>query len=52
MNRKGLDFCSERGKYLGRIDPAYNLDHPDPSELNAWTKNSGRFEVTGRYAPE
>jgi len=51
MNRRGLDFCSERGKYLKRIDPAYNLKHPSPTELNDWTKQSGRYEVSGRYAP-
>jgi hypothetical protein len=51
MNRKGLYFCSERGAYLKLVDPAYDLVHPDPSQLNIWTKESGRYEVVGRYAP-
>lgn len=51
MNRKGLYFCSERGKYLALVDPLYNLKHPTPSELNLWSKNSGRFEVIGRHSP-
>jgi hypothetical protein len=46
MNRKGLDFCSERGKYL----PGYNLNHPDPQDLREWTKQAG-YTVTGRYSP-
>ena len=52
MNRRGLYFCSERGSYLKLVDPAYHLEHPTPSELNAWTKRTGRFEVSGRYIPE
>jgi hypothetical protein len=51
MNRKGLYFCSERGAYLKLVDPEYSLVHPDPSELNLYTKNSGIYEVTGRYSP-
>jgi len=51
INLPGLDFCSERGKYLAEIDPAYTLKHPTPSSLNIWTKNDGRFEVVGRYSP-
>jgi hypothetical protein len=27
------------------------LVHPDPSQLNLYTKNSGNYEVKGRYAP-
>jgi hypothetical protein len=52
FNLPGADFCSERGKYLALVDQQYNLVHPDPTELNLWTKNSGRFEVSGRYTPD
>ncbi len=51
MNRKGLDFCSERGRYLKIIDPRYDLQHPDPQELREWTKRAG-YTVTGRYSPD
>ncbi|MFH2073906.1 MAG: hypothetical protein ABIJ57_00975 [Pseudomonadota bacterium] len=51
LNRKRFDFCSERGKYLAEVDPAYDLKHPTPKDLNMWTKKDGRFEVTGRFAP-
>jgi hypothetical protein len=51
MNLPGFDFCSERGKYIRLVDPEYNLVHPDPSQLNLWTKETGRFEVTGWYSP-
>ena len=52
FNLPGFDFCSERGKYIALVDPTYDLKSPDPTELNLWTKNSGRFEVSGRYVPE
>jgi hypothetical protein len=52
MNRPGLDFCSERGRYLSLVDPQYNLAHPDPTQLNLYTKSSGKYEVTGRYIPD
>ena len=51
INLPWFDFCSERGKYLAEIDPAYDLKHPTPKDLNLWTKDSGRFEVLGRYSP-
>jgi hypothetical protein len=52
FNLPGADFCSERGKYLKLVDPKYDLVHPDPSQLNLFTKNSGLYAVSGRYAPE
>ena len=51
INLRCFDFCSERGKYLAEVDPAYDLKHPTPKDLNLWTKDSGRFEVLGRYSP-
>lgn len=49
----GLDFCSERGKYLKLIDPKYDLKSPTPTELNNWTKaNPDRYQVFGRYCPD
>ena len=52
FNLSKFDFCSERGKYLKEVDPTNDLKYPNPSELNKWTKNSGRFEVSGRYTPD
>jgi hypothetical protein len=52
LNIPGLNFCSERGSYLMIAEPHYNLVSPTPSKLNLWTKQSGRFEVDGRYAPD
>jgi hypothetical protein len=52
LRRTNLYYCSERADYLELIDGTYGLKHPTPSELNAWTKQSGKFEVTGRYTPE
>lgn len=52
FNLPGFDFCSERGKYIALVDKTYNLKHPDPTQLNLWTKKSGHFEVSGRYVPD
>jgi hypothetical protein len=51
LNRRGLYFCSERGSYLKLVDPLYTLVHPDPTELNEYTKGCGLYEVSGRYSP-
>ena len=52
MNRKKLCFCSERGAYLKLVDPMYALVHPDPSELNFFTKSHPlSYKVSGRYSP-
>lgn len=51
FNLPGFDFCSERGKYLTLVDNKYDLKYPTPKDLNVWTKNSGRYEVSGRYCP-
>lgn len=53
INMPGLDFCSERGKYLKLIDPKYDLKSPTPQQLNDWTKaNQDRYKVYGRYTPD
>lgn len=53
INIPWLDYCSERGSYLKLVDPEYNLKHPDPVELNRWTKERpDKYKVYGRYAPE
>lgn len=46
-----LYFCSERGEYLKLIYSNYDLKHPDPGELDHWTRGIEGFEVTGRYWP-
>lgn len=50
---KGVDVCSDKGKYVKLVDDKYNLVNPDPEELNAWfEKNSPPFQVYGRYTPD
>ena len=51
INIPWLDFCSERGKYLSEVDPAYDLQHPTPKDLNLFTKHGGQYKVCGRYSP-
>jgi hypothetical protein len=48
----GLDICSDKGKYLKIVDPSYNLNHPDPEDINRWLEESGRYRVYGRYVPD
>jgi len=53
INIPWLSYCSERGRYLGLIDPGYTIKHPSPSQLNQWTKERpDRYSVYGRYATE
>ena len=48
-----LNFCSERGRYLGLVEHDYDLKAPTPSDLNEWTKaRRDRFKVVGRYSPD
>jgi len=42
-------ICSDYGGYLRKIDPAYNLKHPAPSDVNEWLKGNSRYKVWGRY---
>ncbi len=47
---KGVDVCSDKGKYVRLVDETYNLVNPDPEELNAWFEtHSPPFQVYGRY---
>ena len=34
------------------LGPAYNLNHPDPEDINRWLEESGRYRVYGRYVPD
>lgn len=46
-------FCSERGIYLSYGDVSYPVDwSPSPTELNLYTKASGKYNVTARYSPD
>lgn len=47
-----LFFCSERGHYLRLVDRDYNLRSPTPTDLNLYTKGSGKYAVTARYSPD
>ena len=56
INIPGLDFCSERGKYLRTVDPVFaewlkKNPSPSPQQLNDYTKahQDLGYEVVGRY---
>jgi hypothetical protein len=48
----GIDICSDKGKYLRLVDPLYDLNHPDPENLNRWLEKNRRYQVYGRYVPD
>jgi hypothetical protein len=47
-----LDICSDGGGYLKLVDPRYNLDHPDPADVNRWLESKPEYQVYGRYVPD
>jgi hypothetical protein len=53
LQTPGFDICSDKAKYLAILDPLYDLEHPDPEDVNRWLeKNQGRYQVYGRYVPD
>ena len=48
----GIDICSDKGGYLKLVDPNYDLEHPDPEEVNHWLMQQRKYEVYGRYLPD
>jgi hypothetical protein len=50
-----MQICSDAACILRLVDPRFHLRHPDPSEVNAWTKlhpwapGQRGYEVYGRY---
>ena len=50
---KGVDVCSDKGKYLKLVDGDYNLVNPDPEEVNKWLEDhKPKYQVYGRYTPD
>lgn len=50
LNFKNRNYCSEYvGRYLKMLDPEFSMVHPSPSDINRWTKESGRNWVYGVY---
>lgn len=47
-----LDICSDGGGYLKLVDSRYNLDHPDPADVNRWLESKPEYKVYGRYVPD
>jgi len=43
-------ICSDHAKYISIIDPRYNLEHPDPEDVNQWLKNHPNYFVYGRFS--
>lgn len=52
INLPNRYYCSERSYYLSLVDPEYCLRHPNPSQVNNWTKQRDRYKVFGRYSPD
>lgn len=53
----GLQICSDRVSYLRYADHDYDLEHPTPEQVNAWTKTrsveaGGQYRVVARYQPD
>jgi len=52
----GLDICSDKAKYLKKIDPMCDLKHPSPTGVNLWLKEWDQrkrgYHVYGRYIPD
>lgn len=47
------DVCSDKAKYIAMVDPAYNLQNPDPEDVNRWLENNKpRYQIYGRYTPD
>lgn len=48
----GIDICSDKARYVAVADPRYNLEHPDPEDVNRWFNETEGYEVYGRYIPD
>jgi len=52
------DVCSDKAKYIAMVDPAYDLENPNPEDVNRWLESrrdqDGRpvYRVYGRYTPD
>ena len=52
MQIPGADICSDKARYLQLVDKEYDLDHPDPEDVNRWLMGRSKYQVFGRYVPD
>lgn len=48
----GVDICSDKASYLNILDNSYDLEHPDPGDVNRWLEENDRYLIYGRYVPD
>lgn len=48
----GINICSDTASCISLVDKNYNLNHPDPEEVNHWLGQTKGWEVFGRYVPD
>jgi hypothetical protein len=49
----GFDICSDKAKYLKLVDKDYDLENPDPEQVNRWLEeHQPKYQVYGRYTPD
>ena len=46
------NICSDWGALIKLIDDSYDLDHPDPGDINEWLKTHKNYECFTRYIPD
>ncbi len=47
-----LDICSDKAALLKLVDERYDLEHPDPADVNRWLESKPEYKVYGRYVPD
>lgn len=52
MQVPGFDICSDKARYIKLVDPDYDLDYPDPVQVNEWFKNNSNYPEYGWYTPD
>jgi len=52
MHIPGWDICSDKMKHVMTVDNRYDLECPDPEDVNAWLKKTPPYLVYGRYTPD
>lgn len=48
----GWDICSDKMKHVRAVDKRYDLNNPDPEQVNKWIKKTEPYTVYGRYTPD
>ena len=52
LQTPGIDICSDKAGLLALVDFRYDLECPDPQDVNAWFERTHGYEVYGRYLPD